>query len=432
MKIAIAGYGLEGESNYRYWSANPDNYVAIFDQKPLTRDVPGNPPVFIGDDVFEKLNGFDLVVRTAGLSPYKIKTDGLIWSSTNEFFDKCPAQIIGVTGTKGKGTTASLIASILEAAGKKVWLLGNIGVASLESLSKIKADDIVIYELSSFQLWDIERSPHIAVVLPVEPDHLDVHIDFDDYLHAKMNIRKYQKPDDVCIFHYNNKSSLKISQASDQGKTIRYGIPDDGGVYVKEGSFYQLEQNICSINSLQLIGNHNIENACAAISVAKVYEISNTDIEIGLKNFKGLPHRLEYVREIEGVKYYNDSYSSAPPATVAAIKSFTQPEIIIMGGVDRKTDFSELARIISSQNNIKSIIIMGEIRNKLFEILTGANPNTRVEITDLKDLKSIVELAKSYAITGDVVVLSPGCASFDMFKNFSDRGDQFRNIVNNL
>ena len=432
MKIAIAGYGLEGESSYRYWAADKNNNITIFDQHPLSRDVSEGVSVVIGDDVFEKLQGFDLVIRTASLPPCKIKTDGKIWSATNEFFEKCKAQIIGVTGTKGKGTTASLIASIFEVTGKKVWLLGNIGVAPLEYLAQISKNDIVVYELSSFQLWDIKRSPHVAVVLMIEPDHLNIHEDFDEYVNAKANIRRFQKAGDLCIYNPNNKHSLEIANVSDQGRSVRYSIPDDGGVYTKNNFFYELEHQICSIDALQLIGNHNLENACAALTVAKFYEITDEDIKSGLQKFQGLPHRIEFVRELNGVKYYNDSFSSAPSATIAAIKSFTQPEILIMGGIDKGADFNELAEVIANQNNIKLIIVMGEIRNKLAEILKVNNSSLKIEITDLSTLRPIIELAKLYSSAGDVIVMSPGCASFDMFNNFYDRGDQFRNIVNNL
>lgn len=432
MKIAIAGYGLEGESNYRYWSSDPDNQITIVDQRQPDRDIPDNTPTIIGDYAFEKLQDFDLVIRTASLAPNKINTDGKIWSATNEFFAKCPAPIIGVTGTKGKGTIASLIESIFKAAGKKVWLLGNIGVPSLDYLSQINVNDIVVYELSSFQLWDIQYSPHIAVVSLVEPEHLNIHYDFNDYVDAKTNIRRFQTDDDVCIFHPTSEFALKIAQSSGKGKVFRYGISDDGGVYIKDGKFYQSNNQICPLAALQLIGAHNIENACAAISVAKVYNLSNEIIETGLRQFRGLPHRLEFVREVDGVKYYNDSFSSSAPATVAAIRSFELPEILIIGGIDRGGNFIEIANAIAEQNNIKTVIIIGEIREKLAKIIGDINPNLSIEISDLQTMQSIVNLAKSHATPGDVIVLSPGCASFDMFKDFYDRGDQFRSVVNQL
>ncbi|HBO64572.1 TPA: hypothetical protein DD425_01270, partial [Candidatus Saccharibacteria bacterium] len=166
MKIAIAGYGVEGEQNYTYWSQDPSNDITIVDQSETpSRPLPEGVTTYLAPDAFEHLQGYDMVVRTAGLSPYKIKTDGTVWSATNEFFEKCPAPIIGVTGSKGKGTTSSFIASMLEAAGRKVWLVGNIGTPALSTLSQIQQEDIVVYELSSFQLWDVERSPETAVVL---------------------------------------------------------------------------------------------------------------------------------------------------------------------------------------------------------------------------------------------------------------------------
>jgi len=432
MKIAIAGYGLEGESNYRYYSADPTNLITVADQKMPEKPLPEGVETIIGEDAFEKLDGFDLVVRTASLAPGKIKTNGKIWSSTNEFFSKCPCQIIGVTGTKGKGTTASLIVGMFEASGRKTWLLGNIGKPALESLGQIKADDIVVYELSSFQLWDLQISPHVAVVLLVEPEHLDIHLDFEDYLGAKSNIRRYQKSDDLCVVHPANVFSKKIAYSSGEGQVQRYGIADDGGVYAKNEEFCQGEHIICSVEALQLIGVHNIENACAAVTVAKFYDISDENIELGLRGFKGLPHRIEYVREVDDVKYYNDSFSSAVPSTVAAINSFSQPEILIMGGIDRGGNFLEIAETISNHQNVKAIILIGEIRGKLEGILTGVNPGTRLVSTDLTSMEDIVGLAKSLAAPGDVVILSPGCASFDMFKNFYDRGDQFREVVKYL
>lgn len=433
MKIAIAGYGLEGESSYRYYAADPLNELTIVDSKQPSRDLPFGAKTIIDQDVFSTaLSDFDLVVRTASLSPYKIVTNGKIWSATNEFFSKCPARIIGVTGTKGKGTIASLITRILESAGKNVWLLGNIGVAALDHLDKIKPDDFVVYELSSFQLWDLKYSPNIAVVSLIEPEHLDIHVDFDDYVNAKANIRLRQVDGDVCIYHPTNEYSKRVAMVNDKGISLRYATPDDGGVYYKDDAFYQFDHKICSIDALQLIGRHNIENACAAITAAKSLAIEDKYIEDGLRHFPGLPHRLEFVREINGVKYYNDSFSSSTPATVAAIRAFTQPEILIMGGIDRGGNFVEIADAMTEQTNIKKVIIIGEIREKLHNILALRNPNISIELSDLKSMKDIVLLAKTYAESGDVIVLSPGCASFDMFKDFYDRGDQFRKIVNEL
>lgn len=433
MKIAIAGYGLEGEENYKYWASQGGHDITIVDEKQVPdRPLPEGVPTILGAGSFEQLADFDLVIRTAGLSPSKIKTNGKIWSATNEFFEKSPAKIIGVTGTKGKGTTASLIASIFEAAGKKVWLVGNIGTSAIQALESIGSEDIVVFELSSFQLWDIERSPQTAVVLLIEQDHLNVHENMDDYINAKEHIRTYQNDGDICIYHPTNHYSRQIAVSNSKGVIMRYGISDDGGVYERDGEFWQKAEMICSTNLLQLIGAHNIENACAAISVARAHNLSIDAIEKGLKNFKGLPHRLEYVRKHNGVDYYNDSFSSAPPATVAAVKSFSQPEILIIGGFDKGVDFSVLINTLKDISNIKEVILIGDTRQKLNTEMLNAGLEIKITVLDARTMAEIVTYTSQVATTGDVVILSPGTSSFDMFKDFYDRGTQFRDTVNSL
>lgn len=302
----------------------------------------------------------------------------------------------------------------------------------MDDLPKIKPTDIVVYELSSFQLWDIECSPHIAVVTPIEPEHLDIHNGLCDYLSAKANIRLFQKKGDLCVYHPTNEYSLQISRASNRGKAIRYGVSDDGYVYSKDGYFYQGEHKICSIGALQLVGPHNIENACAAISVAKIYNLADADIEKGLRAFKGLPYRIEFVRDVNGVSYYNDSFSSSTPAVLAAVNSFTQPKVLIVGGVDRGGDFSAIAKAVADDATIKAVIVIGEIKDKLSQILLDEKPTAHIKKSSLLTMVEIVDLAATYAESGDVVILSPGCGSFDMFKNFSDRGDQYNEAVRDL
>lgn len=432
MKIAIAGYGMEGEASYNYWSTDPNNQITILDQKQPSRQIPDDVKTVIGNDYLDNLDEYDLIIRTSGLDKNLIKTRAKVWTVTNEFFDKCKAPIIGITGTKGKGTIASMIAAILQESGKKVWLTGNIGDVALKDLANIKPTDIVVDELSSFQLWDITKSPHVAVVNLIEPEHLNVHRDLLDYVTAKANIRRYQTDDDVCFYHPSNELSRQVATASNSGRIARFGIPDDGAVYQKEGSFWINEQIICSTNCLQLVGQHNIDNACAALSVAKYYNVDNRVIESALSKFKGLPHRIEFVREFNGIKYYNDSFSSSTPATVAAIKSFTSPEILIVGGVDRGGDFEQIAKEIAERQNIKTVIVIGEIRHKLAKIISDEMPSAHVEVSDAQTMSEVFALANSFAKSGDIVLLSPGCGSFDMFKDFYDRGDQFKNEVNKL
>lgn len=309
MKIAIAGYGLEGKQNYKYFN-KPGNDLTIVDER-ADIDIPSDAKYITGDGAYDDMSQFDMVIRTAGLSPLKIKKAKLVWSATNEFFAKCKAPIIGVTGTKGKGTTSSFITSILRAAGKKVHLVGNIGVPALSVLPDIRPEDFVVYEMSSFQLWDIKYSPHIAVVLMIEPDHLDVHTDFEDYLKAKSNIRRWQNLNDICIYHPSNPFSQKIASVTlatlDQttkgdylNNIHRYGIKDDGLVYIKDDFFYTNDRKICPTNCVKLPGKHNLENACAAMSAVLELklDISDNQFAEGLRSFTGLPHRLNMLAKL--------------------------------------------------------------------------------------------------------------------------------------
>jgi UDP-N-acetylmuramoylalanine--D-glutamate ligase len=430
MKIAIAGYGVEGEANYRYWSADPNNQLTIVDESSEPKfEVPEGAETLLGPGVFEKLDGFDMVIRTAGLPPFKIKTDGKIWSATNEFFEKCPAQIIGVTGTKGKGTTSTMITAILEAAGKKVWLVGNIGTAALEVLDQIQPDDIVVYELSSFQLWDIERSPHIAVVLGIEPEHLNVHKDMKDYVEAKGRIRRYQTADDVTVYHPTNDYARLITLANHEAPMIRYGVEADGGAYVKDGFFYEREHKICSTDVLTVPGQHNIDNACAAITATRQLHVSDEEIEEGLQRFKGLPHRLAYVTTVEDVAYYDDSIATTPSSAIAALRSFTNPKVIILGGSAKGSDFSVLGHELLKHD--AQAIIIGATANDIAAAIDAAGFKDYT-IMAPTTMKEVVEAAHSKARPGSVVLLSPSAASFDMFKDYADRGDQFIAAVKHL
>ncbi|MEP6710619.1 MAG: UDP-N-acetylmuramoyl-L-alanine--D-glutamate ligase [Candidatus Saccharibacteria bacterium] len=426
MKIAIAGYGAEGKSNYTYFTSQ-GHELTIADERTSVDDLPEGVPTILGEDAFSKLNGFELVIRTAGLNPNKIVTDGKIWSATNEFFAKCPATIIGVTGSKGKGTTCSLIASILRAAEKTVHLVGNIGLPALDELSSVQVDDIVVYELSSFQLWDIEKSPHIAVVLGIEPDHLDVHENFTDYVAAKANIARFQTSDDVIVFNADNTDSQSISELS-QANKIAY--PTKATAHVSDGWFYYNEHKLCSVEELKIPGVHNQNNACAAISVAAQWTQDGSVIAKGLASFEGLPHRLKFTRDVNGVSFYDDSIATTPGSAIAALKSFTAPKVVILGGSSKGADFGELAQVASEQN-IKLAITIGEEADKLTTALGEVGVLTK-NLGSNVSMNNIVYAATEATVSGDVVILSPACASFGMYKNYADRGDQFIAAVNAL
>ena len=420
MKVAIAGYGIEGEANYRYYADHGYDVTIVDEAAQPSRPIPEGAKFLLGEKVFRTLQDYDLVVRTASLPPHYIVTHGKIWSGTNEFFAKCPAPIIGVTGTKGKGTTSSLIASILRAAGYTVHLLGNIGQPALAMLSEIKPSDIVVYQLSSFQLWDLERSPHVAVVLMIEPDHLDIHADFDDYVRAKGNIRRHQRGDDVCFYHPSNKWSEKIARSTVLGDMVRYNARDAAGVYEEQGYFRVQGDDICPVSTLTLPGAHNIENACAAISAARVFTLDNTAIKQGLTVFNGLPHRLKFVRTVKSIRYYDDSIATTPGSAIAAINAFHEPKVIILGGSDKGAHYDE---IIQRCKDTKTAVVAIGQTGKVIEKL--CRKEEVVVAVPEASMSEIVKTATAIAAPGGVVLLSPASASFDMFKNYGDRGDQF-------
>jgi len=381
MKIVIAGFGVEGQSNLRYFREKfPEADFLVADEREKVDNLPENMAYQTG---FSGLEDADLIVRSPSLPPKKIKTNGRIWSATNEFFANCPATIIGVTGTKGKGTTCSFISSILHAAGKTVHLVGNIGVPALDILPKIEKNDIVVYELSSFQLWDLQKSPHV-----------------DDYV----------------VYNSQNEFSSSIADTSSAQK--------------KEYPF-ALSGDITS--AIHLPGKHNVDNACAAIAAVKsiLPNVSDDEIKKGLSEFAGLPHRLKFVAEKYGVKYYDDSISTTPGSAIAALKAFAEPKILILGGSDKGADYSELAKEIARQN-VRLIIINGANADEIREVLREEKVDCEIVQLNMAGMKEVTKSAKNKAQSDDVVILSPAAASFDMFKSYSDRGEQFVAAVEEL
>ena len=428
MNIAIAGYGQEGKASFDYWNRD-GNTLTIAGEQAVIEDAPQGVPVITGPDAFSKLGEFDLIIRSPSINPKKLPYPGKVWSATNEFFEKCPAPIIGVTGTKGKGTTSSLITSILRAAGRTVHLVGNIGTPALAELAKISEDDVVVYELSSFQLWDAKRSPSVAVVLPFETDHLDVHDSYQDYIGAKLNIARFQKDGDICIAHVSHSGLEDFPET--EARYFEY--PSHDSVYVQDEWFWAREQKVCPVSSLRLPGKHNVENASAAI-IAATYALPGErfdDMEQifsdGLQDFEGLPHRLKFVAEKNGVKYYDDSIATTPGSAIAALASFDEPKVIILGGHDKGADYSELVE--SCARTATTVLAIGSNGPRIGRMCRDAGVS--VVETD-GGMKDIVNEAATIAQPGSVVILSPAAASFDMFKSYSDRGDQFVRAVSDL
>ncbi|HTE57359.1 MAG TPA: UDP-N-acetylmuramoyl-L-alanine--D-glutamate ligase [Verrucomicrobiae bacterium] len=442
MKIAILGFEGQGKSAYDYWG-KPENDITICDID-TKKHIPPGAKKQLGPEYLEKLDQYDLIIRTPVIHPRQIQEANpdapdileKIWTNTNEFLEVCPTRnIIGVTGTKGKGTTCILIARMLEAAGHRVHLGGNIGIPPLDMLKDgIKPDDWVVLELANFQLIDLKSSPHIAVCLLIEPEHLNWHADIDEYVEAKRQLFVHQAEQDIAIYYANNHYSQAIAEST-AGSIMPFMA--DPGAYVTdnaEGEEYVMidHHKICDISDIKLLGKHNWQNVCAAVTAVWNITQDVPAIRKAIAGLAGLPHRLERVREVDGVTYYNDSFASAPPATVAAMDAIVGSKVMLIGGFDRGLDLGELARgIVKHQEDLRRVIIIGQSAPHIEKALS-VHGFTNYDVLQDAAMKNVVDHAKSAAHPGDKVVLSPGFASFDMFKNFEDRGIQYKEAVNAL
>lgn len=418
-KIAVIGSGVEGLSSEKFLKEK-GAMVALFDKTQ-------------GDDYLKDLGKYDLIVRSPGIKPQLLEKYKNVTSQTKLFFDLAPCKIIGVTGTKGKGTTSTLIHKMLEKQGFDAYLGGNIGMPPFDFLDKLNAQSIVVLELSSFQLIDLDKSPHISVMLMTTSEHLDYHKDLEEYVDAKRNILKFQTSEDYAILNRDyiasNESDIHTNAKVFYVSTERNGYE---GCSIKDNAvFLKLngkEDEIIDASEILLPGIHNLENVSAAVLAATLSGVSKENIVAVLKTFKGLEHRLELVGTINGVKYYDDSFSTTPETAIAAINAFKNPEILILGGSSKNSNFEELSRVISNSKNVKAIIGIGVEWERIKEHITNLG-SVIFLIEGATNMEQIVKAASKIALSEDVVLLSPACASFDMFKNYKDRGEQFKNEV---
>jgi UDP-N-acetylmuramoylalanine--D-glutamate ligase len=430
MQVAIVGYGVDGVSAFQYWSGLGAS-VTICDQD-TSKVLPDTAAHQLGDDYLQNLGRFDVIVRSSGIHPDTITrenpgVEGKITTIVNEFLRVCPTKnVIGVTGTKGKGTTSTLITRMLEAAGKDVQLGGNIGIPILDFLPELTPESWVVLELSSFQLSDVRYSPHIGVCLMMAPEHLNWHADMDDYLSAKSHLFSHQTEQDKAIYFADNDNSKKIASAS-PGQKIPYFAPP--GASVQDTTITIDDISVCDISELKLLGEHNWQNVCAAVTA--IWQVTQ-DVEAirsVLTSFSGLEHRLEFVREASGVSYYNDSFGTTPETATVALEAFKQPKVIILGGSDKGASYDALASAVAS-SNVRAAILIGDQAARIRAALAAAG------FTSVRDggasMSEIVATASASAQSGDVVLLSPACASFGMFENYKDRGHQFKQAVNEL
>jgi len=453
-KIGILGLGEENIALAKYLLDRHLNFV-ICDQKKagelgeISEQVKNWPVDFrLGPDYLRDLKDFDLVFRTPGL-PYfhpKIqaaKAAGVkIFSQTKFFFSACPCPIIGITGTKGKGTTATLISEILKKSPianrqSQIFLGGNIGHPPIIFLDQLKKNDLVVLELSSFQLQDLHQSPHLAVILDIKVDHLDYHKDEKEYIEAKGNIVRFQEKSDFAVINADYLTSFELGLLS-SGEVFWFSRRKsiDQGVWVKNGQEFILryqnkEYPIIKTADVRLRGEHNWENIAAAAATSFLAGVDLDSIRKTIESFPGLEHRLEFIAQINGVKFYNDSFSTTPDTAIAAITSFGEPIVLIAGGSEKGADYTGLGKAIVS-SKVKTVILIGKTGPKIKEKIQSSlrRKKKKIKLIDkIENFKKAVSEARKEAKPGDVILLSPASASFDWFRDYKDRGNQFKSLV---
>ncbi len=441
MKVAILGYGIDGKSSVPHWIAKGDN-VTVCDQRDLTGQLPQGVAGHFGDAHMQNLHEFDVIVRSSGIRPQIIldanpdhpEIAARITSGLAEFLHECPSSnLIGITGTKGKGTTSTLVTNMLKAAGKTTHLCGNIGIAALQLLPEIKPDDYVVLELSSFQLIDCHERVPTAACLMIAPEHLNWHADMQEYLDAKAQLFLHQQPEDRAIFNNRSDYSKEIVSHSPATTHIAYEVPPLGeepvatdGAYVRGDSIYYQEAAIMKTSEVKLPGRHNLENVCAAIAIVWPFLGGNTDtIHQVTRTFSGLPHHTEYVATIDGVAYYDDSYSTMPDATIAALAAIPGEKVLILGGGSKNLPLENMMDVVAAAD-LRHIVLMGSLAEGLQTMLDERNVTTYS--FSRNGMADIVKEAQKYAQPGDVVLLSPGLpAKGDgFFIDNVDRGNQFK------
>ena len=385
----------------------------------------------LGEDYLTKLD-VDVIFKTPGMRPdidefENARKNGFqITSEMELFFEICPCEIIAVTGSDGKTTTTTLIGEMLKKEGFNCHIGGNIGKPLVSEVENMLPTDKVVLELSSFQLFTLKKSPKVAVVTNVSPNHLDWHKNFEEYVEAKKNIMKYQNKDAILVTNLDNDTTVKMAEQA-KGESRTFSCKKDALVRLSDGAIYYGDEKIINVDDIRIPGCHNVENYMAAIAAVRDY-VSNETIDYVAKNFGGVEHRIEFVREINGIKFYNDSIASSPTRTMAALRSFDKKLILIAGGYDKKIPFDELG--VKINEKVKELVLVGHTSEKIKKAVLKAGKETNITVCE--DFEQAVISAYSKAKPGDIVILSPACASFDLFKNFMVRGETFKKIVNNI
>lgn len=450
-RIAVIGLGVSNIPLIDYFYAHGANVVAFdnrnkenIDFSVIQKLEDYNMLYYLGENSLEHLIGFDYIFRSPSCRPdipeivKEVENGAILTSEIEKVLELSPSTVIGVTGSDGKTTTTTLIYKILEANGYKCFLGGNIGTPLFTRISEMKPEDMVVLELSSFQLMNMKISPKVAVVTNISPNHLNVHKDYQEYIDSKMNIFLHQDENGILVINADNEITKEFYKKA-KGK-VRYfssnQILENGIIFDKSEKIIKLcedgvRKHLIKQKNMKLRGNHNCENACAAISATLDYakeDITRKTIE----EFPGVEHRLEYIRTIDGVEWFNDSIGSSPSRTIAGLNSFEEKIVLIAGGYDKHLDYTPIAKPILQ--NVSKLILIGQTADKIEKAVKdeASLEGKSLPIYRCNKFEEIVTIAKEVATEGEIVLFSPASASFDLFKNFEERGNYFKELVNNL
>lgn len=388
-----------------------------------------------GKNYLNYLNNFDYIFKTPSIRPdieefQNAKKSGcVVTSEIEELLKYCPSKIYGVTGSDGKTTTTTILYNLLKLSGYKTWLGGNIGAPLFQRIEEMDENHKVVLELSSFQLMNVQNSPDVSIITNISPNHLDYHKDMEEYINSKKNIFKFQNESDVTILNYDCKNT-KNFEGEIKSRVRKFSIKEsppseliNNGTYVKDGYLYVLNQRLLCKDEIKIKGEHNLSNFAAAI-LATIPEVSSSTIKDFSKNFSGVKHRNEFVDTINGIHFYNDSIASSPTRTLATLSCFDEKVILIAGGYDKNISYLPL---INGANKIKKLYLIGNTKQKIYDVFKTHVPE--IEIFMFNNFENLIFHAYKNSSENDIILLSPASASFDMFKNFEERGEIFKNIV---
>jgi len=449
--VALVGMGVSNRALARFL-VSAGAQVVGFDVKPAhelgsvaSEMAALGVPLVTGPRYLEGIgDAFDAVFLSPGvdrrqprLADMAERRPGSVSTEMALFFRLCPAPIIGVTGSSGKTTTTTMIGRILERGRRPVWVGGNIGTPLIDRVHQMDEGHWAVVELSSFQLEWLQESPHIAVMTNFSPNHLDVHPSLDAYRAAKGRIFAFQKPSDWAVYNADDPETARLAARGSgaafpfsRRRTLDKGAFLDGQRLVVRGCD-GAQHLVLDVRELQVPGRHNVENALAAAAVGYLCGIAPEAIGEALRTFRGVPHRLEWVRTVDGVRYVNDSIATSPARAAAGLRAFDAPIVLIAGGYDKKLPFDPLVEAVAGAR-MRAVILLGATADAIAEALNRLGPDRRPPIYRVSSLAEAVERAHRVARRGDVVLLSPACASYDMFPNFEVRGETFRRLVAEL